>query len=264
LREEILRSRKGRMIDAFMIADGAGIIAGTDRAGREAERLGLTVTEILPEGSPVREGDVVAGFHGEVTKAIAGEDVLIGLISKPSGIATAARAFVRAVGDRPRVVSGAWKKMPAELKHAIRAAVAVGGAQIRISDRPFVYLDKNYTEIFGGVAETLQAVAHLKDYEKAIQVRGKFKDIAVEAQEAVTYGAHIMFVDTGVPDDVRIVVRKVREMGARDKVRIAFGGGVKLEEIERVKSLDIDLLDIGAAIIDAPLLDLKYEVRRIH
>ena len=128
LREEILRSQKGRMIDAFMIADGAGIIAGTDRANQEAGRLGLTVTEILREGSPVREGDIVAGFHGEVTKVVAGEDILIGLVSKPSGIATAARCFVQAVGDRPRIVSGAWKKMPVELKHTIRAAVAVGGA----------------------------------------------------------------------------------------------------------------------------------------
>ena len=70
--------------------------------------------------------------------------MIMGHMAKSSGISTAAKRFVEKCGDRPKVVSGSWKKMPIGLKDKIRSAVAAGGAAIRISDTPFIYLDKNY------------------------------------------------------------------------------------------------------------------------
>ncbi len=263
LRDEIFRRLSGRIADAFIIANGAGVIAGTQKAKDEGEHLGLAVKEILPEGSHVNENDVVAHFRGHVKEVAIGEDFLIGYISKPSGIATAAYKFRQAAGDRPRVVSGAWKKMPLELKETIRKAVVAGGAFIRISSDPFIYLDKNYIEIFGGIAESLKAVAHLKGYLKVIQLRGRYEDIALEAREAAKLDADILFIDTGDMDDIDKVAREIRKMGLREKVEIAFGGAVTLAEMDIIKTLDVDILDIGRAIVDAPLLDLKYEVQRI-
>ncbi len=263
LRDEIFRGLSGRTADAFIIVNSAGVIAGTQKARDEAERLGLTVKTILPEGSHVNKNDVVAHFRGHVKEVAIGEDFLIGYISKPSGIATAAYKFRQAAGDRPRVVSGAWKKMPLELKETIRKAVIAGGAFIRISSDPFIYLDKNYIEIFGGIAESLKAVAHLKGYLKVIQLRGRYEDIGLEAREAARLDADILFIDTGDMNDIDNVAKEIRKVGLREKVEIAFGGAVTLDEMDIIKTLDVDILDIGRAIVDAPLLDLKYEVQRI-
>ena len=90
------------------------------------------------------------------------------------------------------------------------------------------------------------------------------KDIGAEAEEAVKVGAEILFIDTGDMNDIDNAMDRIQEMGMRDKVQIAFGGGVKLEEMNKIKALNVDILDIGKAILDAPLLDLKYEVRRIQ
>ena len=263
LRDEIFRRQPGRIADAVIIANGAGVIAGTQKAKEEAERLGLAVKEILPEGSHVNENGVVAHFQGHVKEIAIGEDFLIGYISKPSGIATAAYKFRQAAGDRPRVVSGAWKKMPLELKETIRNAVIAGGAFIRICSDPFIYLDKNYIEIFAGIAESLKAVAHLKDYLKVIQLRGRYEAIGLEAREAAKLDADILFIDTGDINDIENVAKEVRKMGLREKVEIAFSGGVTLEDMDIIRTLDVDILDIGRAIMDAPLLDLRYEVQRI-
>jgi nicotinate-nucleotide pyrophosphorylase (carboxylating) len=47
-------------------------------------------------------------------------------------------------------------------------------------------------------------------------------------------------------------------------VQLAFGGGVTLENIEELKALDIDILDIGRPIVDAPMLDMRLEIISIE
>jgi len=263
LRDNIFRNLKGKIAEAVIIADSNGIIAGTERAIQVAKQLGLTVTHMVNEGSYVEKGDIIMTVQGTVKQVIIGEEQLMGCISKPSGVATSAHQFIRATAGKPRIVSGAWKKMPIELKETIRAAVLTGGAHVRICDDPFIYLDKNYISVFGGIEETLAGVTHLHGYLKVLQLKGTYKDIGSEAREAAQLGADILFIDTGNVADIQSVVECIAAAGQRSRVQIAFGGGVKIEDIDEIRGLDVDILDIGQAIIDAPLLDLKYEARTI-
>jgi nicotinate-nucleotide pyrophosphorylase (carboxylating) len=188
------------------------------------------------------------------------EETLMGLISKTSGIATAASRFRQAVNGQPKVVCGAWKKMPPLLKHSIRSAVVHGGAAFRISDEPFIYLDKNYVRILGGIQKCLEAMKDLKDHIKVVQLKGTEKDIVSEALEAVEYGAHIIFIDSGRIEDVKRVSDKLNDLDQRQRVKIAFGSGVVFDDMAELKKLDIDILDIGRPIVDAPLLDMRMDV----
>jgi nicotinate-nucleotide pyrophosphorylase (carboxylating) len=189
-----------------------------------------------------------------------GEEILIGLMAKPSGIATHAHKFVKATGGRPKVVCGAWKKMPPSLKDMIREAVIAGGALSRIEPHPFAYLDKNYVGLLGGIKKSLEAVAHLNFCSKVVQVKGRYKDIGSEACEAAEAGADIVFIDTGKVEDVNSASEKLRQKGLREKVKIAFGGGVNLKAVKKLKLLDLDILDIGRQIVDAPILDMRLEI----
>jgi nicotinate-nucleotide pyrophosphorylase (carboxylating) len=263
LRDEIFRAVSDRTVSAVITADGEGVISGIPYAVKEAEKLGLAVDDAAGEGSRAGRGSAIMKFRGTPKQAAMAEDVLIGLLAKPSGIATAASMFAKKAGGRPRVVCGAWKKMPYALKEIIRDAVATGGALVRITNDPFVYLDKNYTEIFGGIRQSLDAVGRLEDYVKVIQLKGRYSDIGSEAAEAVEFGAGIVFIDTGRMEDVKIVSDRLNRGGIRKNVEIAFGGGVELKYIERLKNLDIDILDIGRQIVDAQLLDMKLDIVNI-
>ena len=263
LRDNIFRNLNGKIAEAAIIAESNGIIAGIESAIQVAKQLELTVTRMVNEGRYVKNGDIIMIVQGTVKQVIIGEDQLMGCIGKPSGVATSAHRFIRAVNGKPRIVSGAWKKMPIELKEMIRAAVLTGGACIRICDDPFIYLDKNYISVFGGIQETLTGVKHLHGYVKVIQLKGTYKEIGSEAKEAVQQGADILFIDTGNIADIHSVIESITAAGQRDRVQIAFGGGVKIEDIDELRGLDVDILDIGQAIIDAPLLDLKYEAKTI-
>jgi nicotinate-nucleotide pyrophosphorylase (carboxylating) len=114
--------------------------------------------------------------------------------------------------------------------------------------------------MLGDIEKSLQTVSHLSDHKKAIQIKGTRRDIHLEAVEAALYGADFIFIDSGNPGDIKAVSEALLKEGLRRKVKVAFGGNVKIRDIERLKAMDVDILDIGKEIIDAPLLDLKMEI----
>lgn len=260
IRDSIFHSIASKQVQAVITSDETGVLVETSEARKAALSLDISVDFLLPEASLVNKGDVIARISGKPNAIAQAEERLIGLMAKPSGIASAARRFVDAAGGRPRIVSGAWKKMPPSQKDSIRRAISAGGAEIRISRKPFIYMDKNYIRMLGGIKPSLEAVAHLEGYLWLIQINNGSTDIAADIAQAADYGANIIFIDTGRPADAALSVGILNKLGLRQNIQVAFGGGITLKDIESLKTLDLDLLDIGRAIVDAPLLDMKLDV----
>ena len=263
LRDDIFKSVMSRSVTADIVAESGGIIAGIRAARDKARALQLSILRAAEEGQSVRGGDVVIKVCGNPKQIALAEDELIGLVAKPSGIATATRNCVDRAGPDIQIVCGAWKKMPAVLKQTIREAIVSGGGYFRISRDPFIYLDKNYIQMLGGIKNSLQVAAHFRGYKKVVQIKGRQKDIALEACEAAEHLADIIFVDSGKPEDLLKITESLKLKGFRDKVKIAFGGSVKIEDIDRLKELPLDMLEIGRQIVDAPLLDFRLDVVEI-
>ncbi len=114
--------------------------------------------------------------------------------------------------------------------------------------------------MLGGVKPSLEAVAHLEGYLRLIQINNGSTYITADIARAADYGADIIFIDTGRPADAALSVGILNKLGLRQNIQVAFGGGITLKDIESLKTLDLDLLDIGRAIVDAPLLDMKLDV----
>jgi molybdenum cofactor synthesis domain-containing protein len=260
IRDEIFRDVAGEAITAMVSAEADGVLFGLEAARHHAAGLGLNVTARAEDGKRIRWGDIVLLVQGPPKAIAQAEEVLVGAMAKPSGIATAAADAVRRAAGRTRVVSGAWKKMPPELKDVVRGAIQAGGAAFRITDRPFVYLDKNYVRILGGIRRALDSAAHLDGHERVVQIRGEYRSIADEAAEAAAARASTLMLDTGDPDDIERVAARLRALGLRDRVRLAYAGGIALQDIEALAARDVDVLDVGTAIVDAPLLPLRFDV----
>ncbi|WP_338823545.1 Nicotinate-nucleotide pyrophosphorylase [carboxylating] [Moorella humiferrea] len=262
---EFLFAPLGRQTASFAItAREKGILSGADRLKQVADELGLEVTWSAPEGYALEPGSCLFRAVGEATAIIHAEEMLLGIIGKPSGVATAAADFVRRARGRIKVVCGAWKKVTPEIRSELRRAIATGGAGIRISDDPFIYLDKNYVRLLGGIEP---AVGRARTYDSkrviAVQIRGETRPVAAEAEAAVKAGAGIIMVDTGRLEELATVIEAARRGGWREKVKIAFAGGVTPANLEAVIAVGADIVDVGRAIIDAPLLDLSLDVERV-
>lgn len=260
LRDAIFQSIAGQTVTAVLRADDDGLIVGIPDFQKTADDLGLDVRFVINDATSVAAGETIAEFRGAPKQIAKAEERLIGMLAKPSGIATRTRQFVEAAGDDLRIVSGAWKKMPMVLKHVIRHAIRAAGADFRITRVNFVYLDKNFVRMLGGIRNTLVATSHIEEHEKVIQIKGDYDDVAQEAIEAAEAGAHIVFIDTGDIDDIDRVSTALTQAGLRDKVILAYSGNVQLSDIATLKQKDVDRVDIGRAIVDAPLLDMKIDV----
>jgi nicotinate-nucleotide pyrophosphorylase (carboxylating) len=261
LRDTIFASLGDRAFTADVRVTTPGVICGVERAAEKASDLGCTVLHAATDGDDVGIDAPVLTLRGSAKAITMAEDCVPGAIAKPSGIARAMRHAQRLAGSRVRVVSGAAKKMPEEVKEQIRRAVHRGGGSGRISEKPFLYLDKNYVRIFGSVAKTLEAVAPMQGFVRAIQLRGLIEDIATEARSAIAAGAEILMVDSGRLEDLDRVSRLVRDAGCRQETTIAFAGDIAMDDIAGVVEHDVDILDIGRAILDAPIVDIKFDVR---
>jgi nicotinate-nucleotide pyrophosphorylase (carboxylating) len=182
-------------------------------------------------------------------------------MSKPSGIATATRRLVEEAAGQIRIVGGAWKKAPPSTKSLVRRAVAIGGANGRMAEHPMIYLDKNYVRMLGGLRQALEGLAHLDAHQKVVQLIGEEASLFEETRLAASLGATTVFVDTGVPADIKPVVEALESLGERDRVRVAFAGGVREGDLAKLIRLGADALCIGRSIVDAPLLDMRLTVR---
>ena len=80
---------------ADIVADGTGVISGTKSLIEALQVIGIQPDYITPDGIEVAKGTVIATLSGSPKQIAMAEEFSVGILAKPSGIATAAR---RAVG----------------------------------------------------------------------------------------------------------------------------------------------------------------------
>lgn len=264
LRDDIFQTLDGREFIASVYVRDGGIVCGLGYALDMLLSLDCSVLHALSDGDEATETDPVLVFAGSAKAVAMAEDAVIGYIAKSSGIARAVCRAVRMVhehsGGRTRIVSGAAKKMPLEIRDQVRRAVHSGGGLKRMVDGPFIYLDKNYVRMFGSVAATLDGVRHMPGFTRVIQLRGYLEPLVDEARAAIERNAEILMIDTGVPSDIDLVSRLAREKGKRDRLSIAFAGDVTHDRIPELCTHDVDLIAMGAAIVDAPIVNCSLDV----
>jgi nicotinate-nucleotide pyrophosphorylase (carboxylating) len=259
IREDIFRQHLDRSIAAVVIPEAAGVLSGLESARDLAETLEVAFETEARDGQEVVANTELARVTGNPVQVSKAEELLVGALSKASGIASAARMAKMKVGSRCRLVSGGIKKIPHQMKSIVRKAVMDGGLEVRMLDQPFLYIDKNYVRIFGGITAAMEAVAPL-ERPTVIQIRGEFQPIDEEAIAAARGGATVIMVDTGEREHIGMVARALRRDGLRSSVQVAFSGNITIDDLGELCLEDVDALDVGYAILDAPCLPMRFDV----
>ncbi len=260
VRESLFAFLADRTFTLEVTACQPGILSGASMMLEKAEELGLEVDRVAPEGSLLGEGALVCRARAGARQVARAEELLLGCIGKASGVATAATAFISLARGEARVVCGAWKKVAPEGRPGLRQAILTGGAGMRIAEEPFVYLDKNYVRMLGGVARAVRRARLIPGRVVVVQLRGETGPIAKEAKDAAREGAGILMVDTGRIEDLVAVRDIARREKFQDRISVAFGGGVNLGNFREVLAAGAEIVDVGRAMVDAPLLDFRLDV----
>jgi nicotinate-nucleotide pyrophosphorylase (carboxylating) len=242
---------------AEVLVRRAGRLAGLIPALRAFTLLdpGCETELRVPDGSDVDAGATVARVRGPARALLTAERTALNLLGRLSGIATATREMVAAVGDHPAAVVCTRKTTPglrALEKWAVRAG---GGANHRFGLDDAVLIKDNHRILAGGVRPAVERararVGHLVKIEVEV-------DRLEELDEALEVGVDAVLLDNMTPEELREAVRRCRSAGG---VLTEASGGITPQTVGEVAATGVDLISVGWLTHSAPALDVAMDVR---
>jgi nicotinate-nucleotide pyrophosphorylase (carboxylating) len=260
------RAAKPRLSDALLAtvsgtrrgwvsATEPGVVAGTKLLAAPGAGAAGSWTLCVVEGAEVAAGQPILEVCGTPTELALAEDHVLGSLGWASGIATRCRQISEAAPAGLRIVCGGWKKFPAQMKPLLRAGLAAGGIGPRLLEGDFLYVDKNAVRLLGGVEAAIAAGRAVGHGPVAVQARS-----VEDALVAAGAGAGAIMVDSASIEVLRAVDEALQERGLRSEITLAFGGGVTAARLAEIAEAGARVVDIGRGILDAPLLDLRFDV----
>lgn len=231
-------------------------MAGLAYAAAVARRCGASVRWSVAPGDAVPPGAVLGTVEGALAAVLRAERPLLNLLQRASGIASATRAFVRAVaGTRCRVLH-TRKTAPGLRAFDIRAVLAGGGALHRpslaaavlIKDNHWRALERQGTSLAAALRHgSAQGLMTIVEVESSAQV-----------EEAARAGAQRLLIDNQPPG----VVRQWAELARRinSSVEIEASGGITLANVREYADAGADYVSVGALTHSVAAADIALEV----
>jgi nicotinate-nucleotide pyrophosphorylase (carboxylating) len=241
-------------IDAVIAARQPGVLAGLEAGLLAFELLDPTLhVELLcAEGSRVERGLGVARITGRARPVLAAERTALNLICRLSGVATATRALVDAIGiHKARIVC--TRKTTPGLRILEKEAVRLGGgANHRFGLDDAMLIKDNHIALAGGVGPALERArahaGHLVKIELDV-------DTLDQLAEALEIGVDAVLLDNMDPATLRRAVQMVAGRAVTEA-----SGRITKESVPAIAAAGVDLISSGWITHSAPILDLGLDV----
>jgi nicotinate-nucleotide pyrophosphorylase (carboxylating) len=206
--------------EARILASEGFVAAGLEAGGDVIEATGAEASVLVDEGETVDEGDVLVEAEGSAHHLLAAERVALNAIGHLSGIATATRAVVDAIGqDGHRCKVLATRKTTPGLRTLEHAAVRAGGGQPHRADLAESVLVKENHLSFVSVEEAVEA-ARKNAPDAFVMVEAETLD---EARQVARTDADGVLLDNFDPHELADIVDFVKQL-APELVVEASGG----------------------------------------
>jgi nicotinate-nucleotide pyrophosphorylase (carboxylating) len=244
-----------------VVARAVGVLAGGSCALEAFAQVdpALEVDGLVPDGTPLVPGSVVAEVSGALRSILTAERTALNFLGHLSGIATAARAYVdavAAVNPACRVLD--TRKTTPGLRTLEKAAVRAGGGWNHRASLSDAVLVKDNHLAGLGIAEAVH-LARRWWPGRMVEVEC---DRAEQVAEAVDGGASAVLLDNMTPPEVARCVELVRARTAEapGTVLVEVSGGVTLELAPRYAAAGADLVSVGAITHSASVLDIGVDL----
>ena len=250
---------KGIKVKASVIAKGTGVLAGIEEATLLAELSNLKITYSKRDGEKIEMGSKLLGLEGDARSILRLERTLLNIISHMSGVATETRrALDVARSENPHIKVSATRKTLPGLRFLQKKAVIIGGGDPHRYDlSDMVLIKDNHLKVVGDVAEAVKKAKALASFTKKVEVEVRSLEEAVKAVES---GADIIMLDNLNPDEIKKVVKELKNKGLRDKVVIEASGGINLENIDKYAESGVDVISMGSITSSAKAIDVSLEI----
>jgi nicotinate-nucleotide pyrophosphorylase (carboxylating) len=260
--------RRTARSELAVVARRDGVIAGLAAAGIVAGVAdpGLEWRPLAAEAAAVRAGDRVALLSGSTRSVLAAERVLLNMLGRMSGVATATRRLVEAVAgtncrvyDTRKTVPG-WRLLD---KYAVRMG---GGWNHRLGLYDAILIKDNHLAALAaeGVAPAA-AVRRAREFITRTFPPARSEAMVVEIElDAATALAAVLEAgpDVVLLDNMRppalaecVAIRNA----VRPEVVLEASGGIRLDTVAEIARTGVDRVSTGWPTHDAPWLDVALD-----
>lgn len=234
-----------------------GILAGVEVAKNVFAAFDptLKVEVRIPEGSPVKVGDIAMVVTGKTRSLLQTERLMLNIMQRMSGIATMTRQYVeRLKGTHTRILD--TRKTTPGLRMLEKQAVEIGGGtNHRIGLFDMILLKDNHIDFAGGIENAIDRChRYLRDKKLDLKIEIEVRDFG-ELQRVLDKGGvdRVMLDNFSVPD-----TRKAVKLIA-GRVETESSGGITFDTIRDYAEQGVDFISVGALTHSVKGLDMSFK-----
>jgi nicotinate-nucleotide pyrophosphorylase (carboxylating) len=203
----------------------------------------------------VHQGQTIAVVRHNARALLSCERVILNLLQRLSGIATATRQYVEAIaGTRARILD--TRKTVPGLRALDKYAVTCGGGynhRLDLSDG--VLIKNNHIALAGGIVPALERAFLNRLGEQPIEI--EVRDLQ-QFEEALAAGAEAVLLDNMTPADCRRAVERVQRHSRR--VPLEASGGINWQNVRAYAESGVDFISVGALTHSVQAVDLSMRI----
>jgi nicotinate-nucleotide pyrophosphorylase (carboxylating) len=206
----------------------------------------------VTDGNDIEAGGAIALLSGSARALLTGERVMLNVIGRLSGIATATAAVVRAVEGTGVAIKDTRKTTPG-LRSLEKYAVACGGG---VNHRSGLYdavlVKDNHIAVAGSISAAVGRVRSNLGPAFPVQVE---VDTLRQLEEALECGVTSVLLDNMKPEQLRRAVDIVD-----GNCHAEASGGITLANVRAVAESGVDSISLGWLTHSARSLDIGLDI----
>jgi len=240
--------------EAQFIVKEDGILAGIDLIHMTYSLLNqsIEVSPLKADGDVIRAGDTIARVKGSMRHILTGERLILNLLQRMSGIATATHQAVTSLDSTHTRICDTRKTTPG-LRLFEKYAVTCGrGFNHRNGLYDGVMIKDNHIAFAGSIEKAVTAVRKQLGHMVNIEVETETRE---QVQEAIDAGADVIMFDNRSPEEVSLFNQLVPSHIATEA-----SGGITLESLPSYRHTGVDYISLGFLTHSVKALDMSLIV----
>ncbi|TNF69225.1 MAG: carboxylating nicotinate-nucleotide diphosphorylase [Bacteroidetes bacterium] len=242
---------------AKLLVKDNGVLAGIAFARQvfRAVDAELELQVEIPDGEPVRPGDIAFYISGSSRSILQAERLVLNGMQRMSAIATRTRRYVNLLeGTGTRILD--TRKTTPGIRALEKWAVRIGGgSNHRFALYDMIMLKDNHIDFAGGVTRAIEKTqAYLKKHNKDLKIIVEARNLTEVSEILRSGGIHRILLDNFSLEQTREAVRMI---GARCQTESS--GGITEKNLRSYAECGVTYISSGALTHSVSNLDLSLK-----
>ena len=234
-----------------------GILAGVEVAKEVFRRFDpeMQVEVIMPDGTPVKKGDIAMIVSGRVRSLLQTERLMLNIMQRMSGIATMTARYVKRLeGTGTRVLD--TRKTTPGMRMLEKQAVKIGGGcNHRIGLFDMILLKDNHVDFAGGIINAIDRChQYLEEKGLNLKIEIEVRNFD-ELQQVLDHGG----VDRIMLDNFSVSDTKKAVDIINHRFETESSGGITFDTIREYAEQGVDFVSVGALTHSVKGLDMSFK-----